>query len=93
LQSQAKLPHIVKATGDLCLLLGFAQGWEQHGRKNGNDRNHHQQFNQGEGARENAGIFFEAFHRVLDKRVKKDYLPLPIQSCGFWSFIFDFLDF
>jgi hypothetical protein len=30
------------------LILGFAQGWQQHRRQNGNNSDHHKQFNQGE---------------------------------------------
>jgi hypothetical protein len=28
--------------------LGFAQGWQEHSRQNGDDGDHHQQFNEGE---------------------------------------------
>ena len=47
-QSQPDLPQIVGTTRALRLVLGLAERREQQPGQNGNNRDHHQQFNQGE---------------------------------------------
>jgi hypothetical protein len=54
---EIKLLEIAQATGCSCPFFGPGKSGQQHRRENGNDRNHHQQFNQREGAsRTESGI-------------------------------------
>ncbi len=49
LQGDALLPQVTGANGPAAPFLGLGQGWQQHGGKDGNDCNDHQQLNEGEG--------------------------------------------
>jgi hypothetical protein len=42
--AHSHLLKIIKALSTLGLFLGAAQRWEQHSGQDGNDRDHHQQF-------------------------------------------------
>ena len=48
---KTQLLKIIEATNPAGPLLGLGQRGQQHGRQDRNDGNHHQQFDEGEGAR------------------------------------------
>ena len=45
---QSQLLAVAQTADALGLLFGFAQGWQKHAGQDGDDRYHHQQFDQGE---------------------------------------------
>jgi hypothetical protein len=45
-QGEAELAQVIRATGPIGLNLGIGQGRQEHAGKDGNNRNHYQQFDQ-----------------------------------------------
>ena len=52
MRRQTQLAEVADAIGTFAPLLSTGQRWQQHGGKNRNDGNHHQEFDKGK-AREN----------------------------------------
>ena len=53
---QPQLLQIVHARYALCLGLGFGKSRKEHASQNGDNRNDHQQFDEGEGSRFLSGV-------------------------------------
>ena len=72
LHENAKLPQIVQTGNPFALGLGRGEGGQQQGGQNGDDGDHHQQFDEGEGAASGFQFFGAHTSTFTSRKCKAD---------------------